>query len=175
MSPILWRLILNSHNNKKGFTLIELLVVVIIVGVLAAVALPNLVAQVGKARETEMKNALGTVARAQMAYHWEQQVFCCDSATPDQILGALGTPIDSKYINSWTFDTSALATQITFNITNNDWQIDNTRGLSGGVFFDLSSSDTYRSIICQSFNPSATTDQPVTTDPFCGANAYQLR
>ena len=65
----------SKKNGEEGFTLIELLVVVIIIGVLAAVALPNLLNQVGKARETELKNAAGTVNRSQQAYHFERQVF----------------------------------------------------------------------------------------------------
>ncbi|MGL4884096.1 MAG: type IV pilin protein, partial [Waterburya sp.] len=41
------------QSLNQGFTLIELLVVTIMVGVLAAISLPNLLAQIGKARETE--------------------------------------------------------------------------------------------------------------------------
>ena len=71
------KLLQNLRNKKgeKGFTLIELLVVVIIIGVLAAVALPNLLGQVGKARESEAKNMVGALNRAQQAYYTERSDF----------------------------------------------------------------------------------------------------
>ncbi|TYT72268.1 type IV pilin protein, partial [Microcystis aeruginosa] len=56
---------LNKKNANKGFTLIELLVVVIIIGVLAAISLPNLLGQVGRARQAEARTNLGVVNRAQ--------------------------------------------------------------------------------------------------------------
>ncbi|MDJ0897601.1 MAG: type II secretion system protein [Xenococcus sp. MO_188.B8] len=67
------KLLQNLRNKKsnKGFTLIELLVVVIIIGVLAAIALPNLLGQVAKGRQAEARNTLGTINRAQQAHRLE--------------------------------------------------------------------------------------------------------
>ncbi|EAZ92021.1 type IV pilin protein [Crocosphaera chwakensis] len=66
---------LANKKGNKGFTLIELLVVVIIIGVLAAIALPNLLGQVGKARESEAKSTLGAMSRAQQTAFAERGRF----------------------------------------------------------------------------------------------------
>lgn len=64
-----------KNREEEGFTLIELLVVVIIIGVLAAIALPSLLGQVNKAKQSEARNYVGTVNRSQQAYYLEYQKF----------------------------------------------------------------------------------------------------
>ena len=56
-------------NNKQAFTLIELLVVVLIIGILAAVALPQYQKAVEKSRVTTLLSAMKTIADAQDAYY----------------------------------------------------------------------------------------------------------
>ena len=62
-------------NNDQGFTLIELLVVIIIIGLLAAIALPSFLKQAQKARFTEAKLYVGTMSRNQQAYYLEKRTF----------------------------------------------------------------------------------------------------
>ena len=66
---------LNKKKQNEGFTLIELLVVIIIIGILAAIALPSLLGQVAKAKQAEAKNNVGALNRAQQAYFLEWQDF----------------------------------------------------------------------------------------------------
>lgn len=58
-----------QNENKKGFTLIELLIVVVIIGILAAIAIPKFAATREKAYVSAMKSDLRNLATEQEIYY----------------------------------------------------------------------------------------------------------
>jgi type IV pilus assembly protein PilA len=62
-------------SARKGFTLIELLIVVVIIGILAAIAIPKFEFTKGKANASAIKSDLRNLMSAQEAYYYDYQVY----------------------------------------------------------------------------------------------------
>ncbi|HEX7123617.1 MAG TPA: prepilin-type N-terminal cleavage/methylation domain-containing protein [Gemmatimonadaceae bacterium] len=63
---------------RRGFTLIELLIVVVIIGLLAAIAIPKFKGTKGKTYAATLKSDLRNLATAQEAYFYENNVYTTD-------------------------------------------------------------------------------------------------
>jgi type IV pilus assembly protein PilA len=62
---------LQKMRNRKGFTLVELMIVVAIIGILAAIAIPNFLQFRMKAKTSEAKSNLGAIRTTEVAYFAE--------------------------------------------------------------------------------------------------------
>ena len=60
-------------TDEGGFTLIELLVVILIIGILAAIAIPAFLSQTSKASDSAAKTQVGTLQTTEQAYASENE------------------------------------------------------------------------------------------------------
>ena len=112
--------------KKQGFTLIELMVVIVIMGILAAVAVPKLFGMIAKSKASEVGPAAGTYVKLQQAYFSES-----GKAGGWQLIGYLapnsGTTTNFTY-GRGSIETAASATLSTTATTG--WQAANNQNLN---------------------------------------------
>lgn len=94
-------------NARKGFTLIELLIVVVIIGILAAIAIPKFQHTKGKANVSVIKSDLRNLMSAQEAYYYDYQVY---ASTLAQLSVTKSAGVDLQIFDANATGWSATAT-----------------------------------------------------------------
>jgi type IV pilus assembly protein PilA len=155
----------NFAKLDRGFTLIELLIVVIIVGLLAAISIPTYFGQVGKARESEAKNNLGSIAKAQQAYHFEKQVF-----SDDLNKLSLSYMDNGKYYNVST--TGGDFNLVTHKADAIDAPKDQVKNYATGIYFNAG---IYKFSICQAKDIFEPVDAPTTYEGNCTNDGIRIK
>ncbi len=87
--------------HRKGFTLVEVLIVVIIIGILAAIGVPQFADSIEKAKGGEARAGLGHIQTAEKVYYAERDVYTTD------ISNDLDVNLTERY---WAFQITAGST-----------------------------------------------------------------
>src|SRR5215470_541240 len=118
-------------RSESGFTLIELLVVVAIIGILAAIAIPQFAAYRKRGYEATLKTDLRNAATAEEAYFAQKQVYNGTVTGAGGVSGynqSAGISGITASVGAQTF----LLTATHANCTGITWTYDNTTGIATG-------------------------------------------
>ncbi len=130
---------MRKHMRRKdGFTLIELMIVVVIIGILAAMAIPRFFTATTKAKQAEAKTILKQVYTMQLGYRQQYDLYwgagAIASAAAPTGFNAVGVDVESNARYTYTMtvaNATAFICTATCGILDDDaavdvWQIDNT-------------------------------------------------
>ena len=90
-------------EKDQGFTLIELLVVIVIIGILAAIAIPMFLSQRQKGAEAAIKSDLKSLATAQETYFVDEGTYLADDESLTEFTETEDVTVEMVYANAQTF------------------------------------------------------------------------
>ncbi len=102
--------------NRRGLTLIELLVVILIVGILAAVAVPIYTNYMLRARRSDAKTVLEQVRAAQEMWRAERGSYAINDGNGTavaKLVNTMGVPPSPVFDYNWSFSVGPTATTFT--------------------------------------------------------------
>jgi len=102
--------------KSRGITLIELLIVIVIVGILAAVAVPGYTNYMIRARRADAKTALEQVRATQEMWRAEKGRYSTD-ATLVELQTTMGAPANPVGYYNWSFTGNLLVNSFTATAT----------------------------------------------------------
>jgi type IV pilus assembly protein PilA len=115
-------------QDEKGFTLIELLVVILIIGILAAIALPAFLNQREKAQDSEAKSAARTAQTAMETYYSDNQSYDAGTAELVAIEPTLQDAVDDLGLTASGTDTDFTITATSKGKNEVEYEIESVGG-----------------------------------------------
>jgi prepilin-type N-terminal cleavage/methylation domain-containing protein len=128
------------HNRQKGFTLIELMIVVVIIGILAALAIPRFMAATTKSKQSEAKGILKQIYTMERTYRQQNNTYwgqgtTANAAAPNAF-ATIGVEITTSAIYTYTITTANstnLLVTATCSVLDDDATVDTWTINDGGV------------------------------------------